>query len=136
MRYRLREIGPEAYDAAVRLRPETCPMYYMGDRRTGCQLLQDAADDSFVPVSVFAKCFLPGDPAHQPGPSDGAKQEVRGTDPALDGGNYARACGGRGLLYGMAAVVNRLTNVIASAEPKGLSFELWARAVRDVSTWP
>ena len=111
-------------------------MYYMGDRRTGWQLLQDAAADAAVPVASLARCFshCHSDSAGHPGPGGGADQEARHTRSV--GGSYARACGGRGLLYGMAAVVERLTDVLASAEPEGLSLESWARAVRDISKWP
>ncbi len=38
VRYLTRIVTPEDYDAAARLRPETCPMYYMGDRRSGRQV--------------------------------------------------------------------------------------------------
>jgi hypothetical protein len=42
-----REIGPDEYDAAVRRRPDCCPLYAMGDRRCGRALLADfPADDA------------------------------------------------------------------------------------------
>ena len=136
MRSRLREIGPEAYDAAARLRPETCPMHYMGDRRTGRQLLQDAAPDAAAPNAALAHRF-PLAPAHSEsanrrGPGGGSEAEGGGAC----GGGYAGAGGGRGLLYGMAAAVERLTGVLASAGPEGLGPASWARAVRDFSKWP
>ena len=133
MRYRLREIGPEAYDAAARLRPETCPMHYMGDRRTGRQLLRDATADAAAPVAALARRFPLGDPdpAGRPGPGGGGCGEGE-----AGGGGYGGACGGRGLLYGMAAAVERLTGVLASAGPEGLGPESWARAVRDLDNSP
>jgi hypothetical protein len=135
VRHLLREIGPEAYDAAARLRPETCPMYYMGDRRTGCQLLQDAAADAAVPLAALFQRFSLGnsESAGQPYPGGESEQKARAAD--SDGGGYARACGGQGLLYGIAAAVERLTGVLASAEPEGLNLESWARAVREISKW-
>ena len=102
-------------------------MHYMGDRRTGCQLLRDAPADADAPLSPPSHPPGGAEPAHRPGP-----------DAAWGGGGggYVRACGGRGLLYGMAAAVERLTGVLASAEPEGLGPESWARAVRDFSKWP
>ena len=111
-------------------------MHYMGDRRTGRQLLQDAAADAAAPIAALARRFplAPADPApaNRPGPGGGSEAEGGGGC----GGGYAGACGGRGLLYGMAAAVERLTGALASAEPEGLGPESWARAVRDFSKWP
>jgi hypothetical protein len=127
VRYRLREIGPETYDAAARLRPETCPMHYMGDRRTGRQLLRDVPADADAPIARSSQPPGGAEPAHRPGP-----------DPAWGGGGggYVRACGGRGLLYGMAAAVERLTGAVGAAGPEGLCVDSWARAVRDLCKSP
>ena len=38
VRYLTRTLTAEEYDEAVRSQPETCPMHYMGDRRTGRQV--------------------------------------------------------------------------------------------------
>ncbi len=38
MRWLYREIDPEEYDEAVRLRPACCPHYVLGDRRLGRQV--------------------------------------------------------------------------------------------------
>jgi hypothetical protein len=133
VRYRLREIGPEAYDSAARLRPETCPMHYMGDRRTGGQLLRDAPADAALIPPPSNPSRPPGGTEHalRPGPCGGSGPEV-----AWAGGGYGRACGGRGLLYGMAAAVERLTGVVGSAGPEGLCVDSWARAVRDLCKFP
>ncbi len=42
----MQRIGPDEYDEAVRLHPETCPLWTLGDRRTGRQLLADATADA------------------------------------------------------------------------------------------
>ncbi len=118
MRHLTRVVTPEDYDAAVRLRPETCPMYYMGDRRTGRQLLADADSDTAVSVAALARYLAAGAPF-----------------PAGDiaTGGYVRACGGRGLLEGIATAVGRLAAVLEAAGPAGVGYDAWARAVRRVS---
>ena len=53
VRRTFREIGPDEYDTATRLRPEACPMFALGDRRSGRQLLADfAADNAATGVST------------------------------------------------------------------------------------
>ena len=39
-------VTPEEYDAAVRLDPTVSPLYALGDRRSGRELLADAAHDA------------------------------------------------------------------------------------------
>jgi hypothetical protein len=45
VRYLLREITADEYNAAVRATPHLCPLYAMGDRRTGRELLTQAGRD-------------------------------------------------------------------------------------------
>ena len=42
----MQRISPEEYDEAVLRRPRTCPLWALGDRRSGRQLLADAAADA------------------------------------------------------------------------------------------
>ena len=120
VRFLTRIVTPDDYDAAARLRPETCPMYYMGDRRTGRQLLADFDADAAVTVAALAR--------HLTRTNAGAAG-----DDAIARGGYMRACGGRGLLEGMAAAVGRLAEFLAAAEGRGVNYDAWARAVRKVS---
>ncbi len=53
MRYLTRIVTPDDYDTAVRLQPETCPMHYMGDRRTGHKLLAEADADAAITVAAL-----------------------------------------------------------------------------------
>ena len=123
VRFLTRIVTPDDCDAAARLRPETCPMYYMGDRRTGRQLLADFDADAVVTVAALA--------LHIAGAGDGAGHPAGAGGIAR--GGYMRACGGRGLLEGMAAAVGRLAEVLAAAEGRGVNYDAWARAVREVS---
>ena len=120
MRYLTRVVSPDDYDAAARLRPETCPMHYMGDRRTGRQLLADFDADAAVTVAALAR--------HLAETAAGAAG-----DEAIARGGYMRACGGRGLLEGMASAVGRLAEWLAATGECGLSCDAWALAVREVS---
>ena len=74
------------------------------------------------------------------GAADGTTCRARGAPPtrhAADGGvatgGYARACGGRGLLEGIATAVGRLAGFLEAAGPAGVCYDAWARAVRRVS---
>ena len=63
-----RAIGPDEYDEATRRRPEACPMFALGDRRSGRQLLADFAADNATPLAALTRtaagrCFLAGLPA-------------------------------------------------------------------------
>ncbi len=124
MRYLTRVVTPEDYDAAVRLRPETCPMFYMGDRRTGRQLLADADADAAVTVAALARLLAAaaGDAAAAAAAGGGIAE-----------GGYMRACGGRGLLEGIATAVGQLAAFLEAAGPAGVCYDAWARAVRNVS---
>ena len=115
-----RVLTPDDYDAAARLRPETCPMYYMGDRRTGRQLLADLDADAAVTVAALAR--------HLAQTAAGAAG-----DDAVARSGYMGAYGGRGLLEGMAGAVGRLVEFLAQAGPGGATADAWARAVRAVS---
>ena len=53
MRHLIRTISPDEYDAAVATCPCSCPLHVMGDRRTGQQLLHDAAADARAPLRAF-----------------------------------------------------------------------------------
>ncbi len=46
MTHILRPISASEYDAAVRAAPDHCPLFAAGDRRSGQQLLADAAADA------------------------------------------------------------------------------------------
>ena len=50
----MRTISAEEYDAAVIALPDTCPLVLIGDRRSGRQLLADAAKDLDQPFSAIA----------------------------------------------------------------------------------
>ena len=68
VRRTFREIGPDEYDTATRLRPEACPMFALGDRRSGRQLLADFAADNAAPLAALpgtasGRRFLAGLPA-------------------------------------------------------------------------
>jgi hypothetical protein len=125
VRYLTRIVTADDYDAAARLRPETCPLYYMGDRRSGRSLLADCPADASVTVAALATHLSTAD----------AARCYSGAAAALVGGigssGYMRAFSGRGLLEGMAAAVGWLSRFLADAGPAGLTYESWALAVRD-----
>ena len=123
MRYLTRVVTPEDYDTAARLRPETCPLHYMGDRRSGNQLLADAVDDDAITVATFARHL-----------EVAATAGGGGGDPAIRRSGYGRACGGRGLLEGIATAAGGLASFLDAAGPAGADCDAWARAVRNVST--
>jgi hypothetical protein len=50
----VRIITPEEYDAAVLREPNSCPLFAMGDRRSGSQLLADAYADAGQTVAQLA----------------------------------------------------------------------------------
>jgi hypothetical protein len=134
VRYLTRIVTPEDYDAAVRLRPETCPMYYMGDRRTGRQLLADFDADAAVSVAALAsELARRGVEGGVEGGGSGGIVVSGSRIAGHVGGGYVQACGGRGLLEGIAAAVGGLAAVLAAAGPGGVGYEEWARAVRAVS---
>ena len=108
VRYLTRVVTPEEYDAAVQRWPEMCPLYYMGDRRSGQQLLDDFDSDAGVSV---AAALSPASPA-----------------PMSDAGRGGAGEGG--LLAQAAAAVTELAAFLASAEPAGVTYAGWARAVR------
>ena len=54
VRYEMRPISPEDYDAAAAAFPDTCPLVLAGDRRPGRQLLAEAAVDAAQPFAAFA----------------------------------------------------------------------------------
>ncbi len=140
MRYLTRIVSPDDYDDAVRLHPETCPMHYMGDRRTGRQLLHDFDADAAMSVAALARHLSRGRGEGGGGESGdgGADGGGGGADGGGGGGVMGRggdmrACGGRGLLEGIAAAVSGLAGVLAAAGPGGMEYECWVRAVREVS---
>ncbi len=49
-----RAVTPEEYDAAPRRFPARCPLYALGDRRSGRELLADAAADARRSVAEMA----------------------------------------------------------------------------------
>ncbi len=59
VRYLTRTVTP---GEAVRRAPETCPMYYMGDRRTGRQLLDDFEADAASQLQRAAPSLPPATP--------------------------------------------------------------------------
>jgi hypothetical protein len=126
VRYLTRIVTPDDYDMAVRLRPETCPMYYMGDRRTGRQLLDEADTDAAITVAALARHLETAG-----GGCEGMSRES--LDPGVGCSGYMQACGGRGLLEGIARAVGWLAIFLESAGPASVGFDAWVRAVRDVS---
>ena len=115
MRYLARAVSAEEYDVAVQRWPEMCPLYYMGDRRTGQQLLDDFDSDAGVSVSVALSPACPAAMSDEEG-SDGVQER--------------RA----GLLERIGTVVTELAAFLASTEPAALSYAAWARAVRNKTT--
>ena len=99
---------PEEYDEATARWPEMCPLYYMGDRRTGRQLLDGLDADAAEPLEA-------------PAPADLA---AAAADGAAGGGRRAW------LLERMAGVVTRLAGFLAAAEPATVTADDWERAVR------
>ena len=114
MRYLARAVTADEYDVAVQRWPEMCPLYYMGDRRTGQQLLDDFDSDAGVSVSVALS------------PASPAMSDEEGSD----GVQERRA----GLLERIGTVVTELAAFLASTEPAALSYAAWARAVRKKTT--
>ena len=108
VRYLTRVVTPEEYDAAVQRWPEMCPLYYMGDRRSGQQLLDDFDSDAGVSV---AAALSPASPA-----------------PMSDDGRGGAGDGGQ--LEQMAAAVTELAAFLTSSYSAGVSYAGWARAVR------
>ena len=53
VRRTFREIGPDEYDTATRLQPEACPLFALGDHRSGRQLLADSPADNIAPLSAL-----------------------------------------------------------------------------------
>ena len=49
-----RVISPEEYDWATEHKPHLCPLVFAGDRRTGLQLLRDAAAESAQSMESLA----------------------------------------------------------------------------------
>lgn len=126
MRYLTRIVTPDDYDTAVRLQPETCPMHYMGDRRSGHRLLAEADADAAISVAALA-CHL----AAAGSCCEDLYHDSFNSSVSCSG--YMQACGGRGLLEGIARAVGELAVFLESAGPTGVSYEAWARAVSDVS---
>ncbi len=127
VRYLTRIVTPDDYDTAVHLQPETCPMHYMGDRRTGRQLLADADADAAITVAALARHLL----AAAGGGCDSMRYD--NFDAGIDSSGYMRACGGWGLLEGISRAVGGLAVFVESAGSTGVGYDAWARAVRDVS---
>jgi hypothetical protein len=46
-------ISPDKFDAAVCREPASCPLFAMGDRRSGHQLLADASTDVGYTVAAY-----------------------------------------------------------------------------------
>ena len=110
-------------------------MHYMGDRRTGRQLLADADADAAVTVAALARHLADAaaDSAADSAGAEGRRPPAAAADGGVATGGYARACGGRGLLEGIAAAVGRLAAFLEAAGPAGVCYDAWARAVRRVS---
>ena len=99
------------YDEAAARWPEMCPLYYMGDRRSGQQLLDDFDADALEPHSAFTPAT--------PGSASGCESDAGMVE------------GGRAwLLERMAAVVTELAGFLSAAGPGSVSGEGWAHAVR------
>ncbi len=50
----IRTVTPDEYDAATRSNPELCPLYALGDHRSGRELLAAAASDAQHTVAGMA----------------------------------------------------------------------------------
>jgi hypothetical protein len=119
---------PSEYDTAVRQHPETCPMYYMGDHRTGHQLLAEANADAAITVTDLAR--------HLAAVACSRCEQnvyINGFRAGIGCSGYMRACGGRGLLEGIARMVGGLASFVESAGASGVECDAWARAVQDFS---
>ncbi len=58
VRFLTRVVTPDEYDAATRRSPAACPLFALGDTRTGRQLLRDAAADAAAPLAALPPCRL------------------------------------------------------------------------------
>jgi hypothetical protein len=85
VRYLTRTVTPDEYDAAARRAPETCPMYYMGDRRTGRQLLADFEADAAARLQPPGPLAPPAAPPCS-GASGGIRAGIRVAPPPPMGG--------------------------------------------------
>ena len=102
-------------------------MYYMGDHRTGDQLLAEANTDAAITVTALSR--------HLAAAACNYEQDVYsdGVSAGIAYSGYMRACGGRGLLEGIASVVGGLASFVESAGASGVGSNAWARAVQDIS---
>jgi hypothetical protein len=101
----MRPIDPYEYDAATRLAPASCPLFAMGDRRSGRRLLADGPADAAVSsralspaagqgyllglpariaglVSIFSAAFPPAAPVAAPVAAPAASPRVSGPEAA------------------------------------------------------
>jgi hypothetical protein len=130
VRYLTRVVTPEEYDEAVRRVPEMCPMYYMGDRRTGRQLLNDFDADAAspfpcatptAPTSTSVLCYG-GDCRDTLTRPAQAVLRPAAARVAVRGGWLAR-------LDRIAAVVSHLAAHLAAAP--AVTWETWVHGVRE-----
>ena len=128
MRYLTRTVTPDEYDEAVRRAPETCPMYYMGDRRTGRQLLDDFEADAASPSPCASPAASPSSPA--PSRGGGGCGDVD----TLPASVQPASGGGLGRLDRIAAVVSALAAHLAAAP--AVTWDTWVRGVRDCVAAP
>ena len=123
MRYLTRVVTAEEYDEAVRRVPEMCPLYYMGDRRTGRQLLADFDADA----AAAAALSRPASPASLPSPRGSASPPSTPSS-ALECGGGGGGCGWGGRLERIAAVVSGLAAGLAAAP--AVTWDTWVQGVR------
>jgi hypothetical protein len=131
VRYLTRVVTPEEYDEAVRRVPEMCPMYYMGDRRTGRQLLDDFDADAASPFP----CATPTAPTSTSVLYYGG--DCRDTLTAVLRPAVLRPAAARVAVRGgwlarldrIAAVVSHLAAHLAAAP--AVTWETWVHGVRE-----
>jgi hypothetical protein len=122
VRYLTRLVSPADYDDATRRRPELCPLFYMGDRRSGQELLDCFDTDAAVSIAALA------------GGGDGVRPIATGSVGETGAGGILGGVGGAGLLDRIGTVVVGLASAMATAGAReagrgGVSEESWNRAI-------
>jgi hypothetical protein len=122
VRFLTRLISPADYDDATRRRPELCPLFYMGDRRSGQELLNGFDTDAAVSIATLA------------GGGDGVRPATLSNYPVAGSEGGLKIINREGLLDRIAAVVEGLAAEMAAAAAReagrgGLSEESWNRVI-------
>jgi hypothetical protein len=128
VRYLTRVVTPEEYDEAVRRVPEMCPMYYMGDRRTGRQLLDDFDADAASPSPCATAAPVPSSPVLDRDGGSGMDLLYPVASRRLPTMPTIARRGRLGRLDRIAAVVSRLVAHLAA--PPAVTWDTWVHGVR------